>query len=195
MREQVVGVLLAGGASRRFGSPKAFADIDGKRFYQLSLEALQPAVESIIIVTSEQLEKSYTASLGMKIIRDVEKHVGKGPLAGIYSAMLERKADWYAIAPVDVPFIRPAIYYELLNQRESEKEAIISVANGRVQPLIALYHYSLKARIRELLETNRLSMQDLLNLTEVNYIQFIDETPFININRQQDYERYIRDRS
>ena len=195
MKEQVVGVLLAGGASRRFGSPKAFADVEGKRFYQLSLEALQPTVETIIVVTSEQLEKSYAASSRTTIIRDVEKYAGKGPLAGLYSAMLEIKADWYAIAPVDVPFIRPAIYYELLSQRKPENEAIISVANGRVQPLIALYHYSLKARIRELLETSRLSMQDLLDLAEVNYTQFVDGTPFININRQQDYERHIRNRS
>ena len=195
MKEQVVGIVLAGGASRRFGSPKAFADVKGKLFYQLSLEALQPALETSIIVTSEQLENSYPDSPGTLVIKDVVKHAGKGPLAGIYSAMLHKKAEWYAVVPVDVPFIRPDIYHELLNQLEAGKEAIIPEVGARVQPLIALYHYSLKAKIKELLETNQLSMRDLLKNAEVKYVEFVDETPFLNINRERDYDRYIRNRS
>lgn len=194
MNERVVGVILAGGVSRRFGSPKAFADVDGIPFYQFSLEALQPIADTIVIVTNEQLEKKFIETTSVRVIKDEDNFKGKGPLAGIYSAMQSIQADWYALAPVDVPFIQSEVFHRLLEQREVDKEAIVPVTNERLQSLIAIYHYSLKGRIKGLLETDHLAMRDLLNISKVKYALFTDETTFININLTRDYNRYIRDR-
>lgn len=194
MDGKVVGIVLAGGASRRFGSPKAFANLGDKAFYQLSIEALHTFTDSIVIVTNEQLENRFTDKKGIQLITDINKYAGKGPLAGLYSAMWHQQAEWYATVPVDVPFIDSATYMKLLKNREAGKEVIVPVSNGKLQPLIALYHYSLKARIKNLLESDRLAMRDLFQVSEMKYVDFTDEKPFININRLEDYDSYIRDR-
>lgn len=194
MNERVVGVILAGGVSRRFGSPKAFADVEGISFYQFSLEALQSIADTTVIVTNEQLEHKFTEATSTRVIKDEDNFKGKGPLAGVYSAMQSIQADWYALAPVDVPFIQSEIFHRLLEQREVGKEAIVPVTNGRIQPLVAIYHYSLKNRIKRLLEADHLAMRDLLNTSKVKYVLFTEEKTFININLPRDYDRYIRDR-
>lgn len=194
MQDELAGVLLAGGASRRFGSPKAFANVEGKPFYKHSIETLQAIADTILIITNEHLEAKFENLKETTLMKDEEKYKGKGPLAGMYTAMQATKAEWYALIPVDVPFVKPEVYHTLLEQREPNIEAIIPVSNGRLQPLIALYHHSLTVRIKELLDTDQLAMRALIDISKVKYVSFTDDAAFININWQEDYNRYIRNR-
>ncbi len=102
---QTVGIVLAGGQSRRFGSPKSFAEKDGKSFYQWSIDTLAPVVNSIVLITNRELEKRFLDQGKVEIFTDVEQYSGKGPLAGIYTAMAKKPATWYAVIPTDVPFM------------------------------------------------------------------------------------------
>lgn len=194
VKEELAGILLAGGASRRFGSPKAFANVEGKPFYKHSLETLQAITGTIFIITNEQLEVKFENIADAQIMTDDKKYRGKGPLAGLYTAMQAIKAEWYALIPVDVPFINPEIYHTLLEQRAPDLEAVIPLSNGRLQPLIALYHHSLAGRLKELLDTDQLAMRALLDISKVKYVPFTDPAAFININWQEDYNRHIRNR-
>lgn len=194
VQDELAGILLAGGASRRFGSPKAFANVEGKPFYKYSLETLQAVADTILIITNEHLEAKFENLTDTILLTDENKYRGKGPLAGMFTAMQAIYAEWYALIPVDVPFVKPEVYYTLLEQREPDLEVIIPISNGRIQPLIALYHHSLTARIKELLDTDQLAMRALLDISKVKYVPFTDDAAFININWQEDYNRYIRNR-
>lgn len=188
---QTVGIVLAGGQSRRFGSPKSFAEKDGKSFYQWSIDTLVPVVNSIVLITNRELEKKFIDRGKVAVYTDIEQHSGKGPLAGIYTAMTKKPATWYAVIPTDVPFMDKKVFERLWKDRETGKQAIIPIVNGRLQPLIGYFHVSLKPIIEKLLEADRLNMVALLDEAQVTYVQFEDETPFININRLEDYERYF----
>lgn len=192
--KQRVGVILAGGQSRRFGSPKAFAEAEGKPFYQFSLDVLKPLTDGVVIVTNEKLESKFSGTSGIELITDEESYAGKGPLAGLFSAMQHVKGDWYVTAPVDVPFIQSDIYKKLFEYANEENEIIMPVTNGKLQPLIAVYHYRLKPRIKELLESDRLAMRELFQDAKVKYVDFTEGVPFTNINRKDDYDRYIKNR-
>src|SRR5690625_1015821 len=104
MTGKMIGIVLAGGQSRRFGSPKAFAKKDGKEFYQYSIDAIKQLVNSVVISTNDQLEKNFSIT-GYEMITDIEKFKEKGPLAGIYTVMNTFSAEWYMVIPVDVPFM------------------------------------------------------------------------------------------
>lgn len=192
---KIAGVLLAGGYSKRFGEPKAFAKREGKYFFQYSLDVLEKIAASVVIVTNETLENEFKEKTNVPLFTDLKAYKGKGPLAGIYTAMSVVEAEWFAVAPVDTPFITEEVFTELLRETGDNNKAIIAVTNERKQPLLAVYHHTLKEIIERLLDGNHLSLQALLNETKTAYIPFTEVDSFININLQRDYERYINDRS
>ncbi|MEJ8306142.1 molybdenum cofactor guanylyltransferase [Saccharibacillus sacchari] len=106
-----IGILLAGGLSRRFGSPKAFAimgnpkENDNRMFYQRSLDALGGVCDSTVIVTSRELQHRFPSEL--KICTDLPHIAGQGPLAGICTAMREYPDSRYIVMACDMPSIGP----------------------------------------------------------------------------------------
>ncbi|RKQ37243.1 molybdenum cofactor guanylyltransferase [Oceanobacillus halophilus] len=192
MVNDIMGIVLAGGYSRRFGTPKAFVKRNGKYFYQISIDALTRLTNKIVVITNPDLEKLFQMENGnFAIINDRKQYEGKGPLAGIFTAMDAVDSEWYAVTPVDVPFIDDQVFQKLLKHLDGEAHAIIPVVSGKIQPLIAIYHYSVKEEIRDQLEGDNLSVKDMLNKCKVKYISIQEEQPFYNINQVSDYEKWI----
>lgn len=193
MGKGVSGIILAGGKSSRFGSPKAFAEKGGIPFYQYTLASMEPLVESIVLVSSSELITKFTSEgTSMKIITDNPEIAGQGPLAGIYSGMEHLTGEWYLISPIDIPFINTRTYEVLLEHIVDGKEAIVPIVNGRIEPLISIFHCSMKEKIEEQLRCNILAPRQLFQNSRVAYVEFDDDDPFRNINYQEDLERYIK---
>ena len=86
MIHNISGVILAGGASKRFdGIIKAKIVIDGKTIISRIIETIGEIFDNIIIVTNTPDE--FKEFKSCKIIRD--HFLNKGPLGGIHSAMKE----------------------------------------------------------------------------------------------------------
>ncbi|PZD84759.1 molybdenum cofactor guanylyltransferase [Bacilli bacterium] len=193
MKDKIIGIVLSGGQSRRFGSPKAFARKDGKYFYQYSIDALSSVVDSFVLVTNPTLigKFLYEQEVNFAIITDKKEYEGLGPLAGIFSGMEYIRGDWYVISPIDVPFINGNIFQSLLLHRDKNIDAIIPVVSGKIQPLLSIYHYRVKRLIQLQLKSNTLSVQELLKKCRVKYVSMEEEKAFYNINRRSDYEKWI----
>ncbi|WP_139488559.1 molybdenum cofactor guanylyltransferase [Brevibacillus dissolubilis] len=112
----MIGIILAGGQSRRFGRPKALAEYNGKFFYEYAVEALEPHVERILLVSQPELTQRYDGDARLTVIEDEPDVRGNGPLAGLYSAMRyvggepatdnsgeASKQEWYAVLACDMP--------------------------------------------------------------------------------------------
>ena len=80
-----VNVILAGGASRRFGEPKAFAKWKGGMFYEQAKKAFGGG-ETVIISRPEHIKK-FLSNRERHVFADEPRFRGMGPLAGIYTAM------------------------------------------------------------------------------------------------------------
>lgn len=193
MKDKIIGIVLSGGQSRRFGSPKAFARKDGKYFYQYSIDALSSVVDSFVLVTNPTLigKFLYEQEVNFAIITDKKEYEGLGPLAGIFSGMEYIRGDWYVISPIDVPFINGNIFQSLLLHRDKNIDAIIPVVSGKIQPLLSIYHYRVKRLIQLQLKSNTLSVQELLKKCRVKYVSMEEEKACYNINRRSDYEKWI----
>lgn len=192
MKKHKLGVILAGGKSRRFGAPKAFAEREGKKFYEYSLQALMPHTDSQVIITSAALMDRFTqtSGIGLKVYTDQEPFAGKGPLAGLYTAMENERAEWYVTIPIDVPFMEAWVYEALLAYADEQTDAVIPVT-PRKHPLIAVYNYSIKNQLQENLENEKLSVRELLEKIRVKFVPVNNEKPFININSQEDFKKSI----
>jgi molybdopterin-guanine dinucleotide biosynthesis protein A len=97
-----VGVLLAGGAARRFGGlPKGLAIVDEIRIADRIFTALRGAADSLLVVSNDAKAEEWFP--GIPVVADAMP--GLGPLAGIETAL--RAADGAAVIVVawDMPFI------------------------------------------------------------------------------------------
>ncbi|MFW5951113.1 MAG: molybdenum cofactor guanylyltransferase, partial [Gemmatimonadota bacterium] len=96
------GVILAGGQSRRYGSPKALAEVGGARIIDRVRTALERTTTDVVLSANEP---ELFQDLGLPTFPDARP--GLGPLAGIYTALLRaREAGRPGILVVacDMPF-------------------------------------------------------------------------------------------
>ncbi|HAM79679.1 MAG TPA: molybdenum cofactor guanylyltransferase [Ornithinibacillus sp.] len=192
MKKEMVGIVLAGGQSRRFGSPKAFAERNGIPFYFYSIQAMDELVESIVLVTNESLFKQFrNEKLSVELTTDHQDFAGLGPLAGIYTAMEKVEAEWYLIAPVDVPFIEKRIFSLLLPYRSNNPDVIVPIAGDRLQPLLSIFRGTMKDKIKEQLLGKELSIKQLFDKCTVSYVEMKDDLLFTNINSLEEYNCYL----
>lgn len=186
---KTVGIVLAGGLSRRFGSPKAFAEIDQDYFYERAVNALQPHCEEVIIVTRRELMDSYPANL--KTILDLPEFAGCGPLAGILSVMEFVEADCYAVLPCDMPYVDEYIIGQLVKLYGQDVTAV--VVNGRHHPLVSIWSGEVKSTLHKALANKQLSVMRLLKKLDVlwiagNELVENEENVFKNMNTPIDLE-------
>ncbi|WP_445490676.1 molybdenum cofactor guanylyltransferase [Niallia sp. 03133] len=190
--KQLVGIILAGGQSIRYGEPKAFVKKGSKFFYQYSIDALLPFTSEIYLVAHPDLKSRFLFNKKVLVTEDHKPFQGYGPLAGIYSVMEEIEAVWYFVLPIDCPFITKQTIEEVLDSIAEGAEAVVPVVNGKKQPLIAAYHRKSKERIYEALKKNTLSMNGLLEHLSVTFVECLNKEDFVNINKPNDYANYIK---
>jgi molybdopterin-guanine dinucleotide biosynthesis protein A len=88
------GLLLVGGASRRFGSPKAFARLDGETLAERAWRLLGEACD-------ERLAVGRLAGLPFPSLADE----GTGPVAAIAAGLRAARNDLVLVVPVDMPLL------------------------------------------------------------------------------------------
>lgn len=98
-----INVLLAGGASRRFGEPKAFVKWRGRMFYEWAKKALG---EHTVIISRPEFIDRFQENGENEVYQDAEPFQGMGPLAGIYTAFKKTNGDLYTVLSCDTPLIK-----------------------------------------------------------------------------------------
>ncbi|WP_342508227.1 molybdenum cofactor guanylyltransferase [Sporosarcina sp. FSL K6-2383] len=187
---KTVGIILAGGLSRRFGSPKAFAKLGERYFYELAKEALKAHCDEVIIVTRQELLKCFPKDI--KAITDIMDYMGLGPLAGILSAMESVEADRYIVLPCDMPYVDETVIGKLLLQHEQGVTSV--VVDGRQHPLVSIWDYSVKDNLQDALENEQLRVLPVLASSGVRWIDgglLTDDEKrvFTNVNTPEVLER------
>ena len=106
----ILGVVLAGGKSKRFGEDKSEVKLDGKTLLEHTLDKIKFKFNTIIIVSNNKIVKDYIT------IKDcIEGQLG--PLVGVLSAMkwIKKKNyshEWILTFPCDTPFFKANFLYD-----------------------------------------------------------------------------------
>lgn len=183
-----VGVVLAGGLSRRFGGEKTVAHKDGKAFVLYSVEALAH-LDKTVVVTRADLLARLPRTKHVQIIPDMEEYQGQGPLAGIFSAMSHLESRWYVVLPCDMPWIEQKAVQKLQSFQDEKWDVICSRLDEQLQPLFAVYHRRVKEKIRFHLEEQQLSVRQFLRGCAVKEAEFREKRWFFNVNTKEEFTR------
>ncbi|NNV06116.1 molybdenum cofactor guanylyltransferase [Geobacillus sp. C56-T2] len=191
MKQTIAGVVLAGGQSRRFGRPKAFALHQGTPFFAWSVAALAPIADELYLISHPALVGEFRRRTDIPVLLDVERYRGFGPLAGIYTAMEQSRSDWVFILPCDMPYMNKDVTERLAAYADPSFDAVVPLHAGRPEPLVALYHRRLRPLIAKLLDAGERRMVSLLDGARIRYVDAqplaADETVWRNVNTEEEY--------
>ena len=101
----LTGVLLVGGASSRFGSPKALARLRGETLAERAWRTLGEACDERIAVGKSEL------ALPFEVL--VEPAEPQAPIAGVVAGLRAAAHETAVFLPVDCPLVTPQLLREL----------------------------------------------------------------------------------
>ena len=185
------GVVLAGGLSRRYGSPKAFSQKDGQFYYTIAYQLLTSICDNVVIVSrTEHLDRFRPEEF---VISDEPSVAGLGPLSGIYSAMLAIKAKNYLILPCDMPNMEKQVLTKLVTIKKVLPVTAMKAHNTE-HPLVSIWSRDMIHLLKDSLDKRQLRTKDLLTKTGVTWIDACSivkdvEYVFKNVNYNENRRR------
>lgn len=184
----ILGVVLAGGASARFGGvPKGLQLFRGRAMALCVADVLSRVAERVVI---EAPPGSGYEALGLPLIHAAPAHAGKGPLAGIAAGLgASAEASVVAFAPCDMPLVHESIYRTLM--REARSAYAVS-PNGAEALVAALRPEALTALLATLAKGKLPRTAAALEAAGARAVAFDDAAPFANVNTPDDLARLAR---
>jgi molybdenum cofactor guanylyltransferase len=191
----VVGLLLAGGQSRRMGGgDKALRLLEGIPLLERVIERLRPQVEALVLNANG--DPLRFARFALPVAADSVPGFA-GPLAGVLAGL-----DWAASHRPDCPYVvsvatdAPFLPVDLVARLtegldEPDADLACAASGGRSHPVFGLWPVRLRDDLRRAVVDHGIRKVDLWtarhNLTTVPFAdQPVD--PFFNANRPEDFE-------
>ena len=185
----MTGIVLSGGENRRMGTDKAFLQVNGVPMIEHVLRSLKSVFHELIIVTNAP--ERY-AAFPVKVVTDA--FVKRGPLAGIYSGLLQSSNEYNFVVACDMPFLNQGLMAYMAGVAEGHDVVVPSVG-GLLEPLHAVYRRSLIPLMQEQLQHERRQVRELFGKVRMRYVteQEIDRfdparKSFKNLNTPQEYK-------
>jgi molybdopterin-guanine dinucleotide biosynthesis protein A len=136
----VTGLLLAGGASRRFPPNKLLHPYDGGPLFWRPLRALAACCGEVVVVLAAGSPEPQLPLLGTSV-RVVRDPVGdQGPLVALASALAGVTSDWALLVGGDMPDLKPALLRAMIDRaRASASDAVALADEENASPMPALF--------------------------------------------------------
>lgn len=186
--DSVVGLVLAGGRSVRFGGEKAVALLDGQLLLTWAVQRLQTVCASVGVNVRPGTEAEALAQAqGLPTLYD-EAGDASGPLAGVKVGLIWAEGQGVrtlAVSPCDAPLLPADLYVRLLYVAE-DGAAMAETSEGR-QPLCALWPVSALPAVRKALAAGaHPPTWQVLESLGARKVHFERAEAFANVNTRED---------
>ena len=134
---QVLGAVLAGGASRRMGTDKALVEVAGTPLVARAAAALRAAGCHPVLVVGGDAAR--LAELGLGAVAD--RRPGEGPLDGIVRALEVADGSAAVVVACDMPELAPATITALIAALDASSSSldVVVARSERLEPLCAAW--------------------------------------------------------
>ena len=172
----LTGILLVGGASRRFGSPKALAELEGETLAARAWRTLGKVCSERLVLG----KREDGLALPFEILDDGSEV--RGPMVGLVAGLRAASNDVCIVLPVDVPFIRAAHLRELAT-------ACADAAVPQTGPLPGAYRQSALPVLERRLASGELALRNALTDLDANVVD-LEAGALVNVNEPAELERF-----
>ena len=194
--EPIVGVLLAGGRSSRFGGgDKCLLQLRGRPLLAHAIERLTPQVSALVLNANGDPKRF--ASFGLPVIGDGNDEQ-PGPLAGVLAGMEWADAEapnmrFIVTVPTDTPFFPDDLVARLVGAQQGREVPVIAASDSGEHPVFGIWPVALAATLRRDLASGLRKTLDWARGQAAvtarfapTRIQDREVDPFFNINEAKD---------
>jgi molybdenum cofactor guanylyltransferase len=182
-------LVLAGGASRRMGRPKALLPVGATTLVEWLVARLAPAFDHLLVAAAGP--DQVPAGLRHRLVHDL--HAGAGPLAGVEAGLAASPHETLLAVACDMPRVTAGLARRLVDAAEAEPglDAAVPRLGGRPEPACAAYRRSAAGPIAAALGAGRLKAADALAELRVRWLDGEDPELFANLNTPADYRAFL----
>ena len=186
----ILGVVLAGGKSQRFGEDKSQVKLGDKLLIDYILSEIIDEFKEVLLISNNKIKYNYSNKISL--VEDTKK--GLGPLGGILTAMKWIKENnksykWISTFPSDTPFFKKKILNNFLEEiKDYEGKLFFINSNNTRHNIFGLWSIDLLERLEKDLDNGERKVEMWANKIGVKSInmKFENKDPFFNINTKED---------
>jgi molybdopterin-guanine dinucleotide biosynthesis protein A len=189
----IVGVILAGGKSKRFGVDKCTTKLGDKTLIEHTISKIEKKFSEILIISNNQEIK--VDKKNVFVLKDcIQGQLG--PLVGVLSAMKwveknNKNYDWIATFPCDTPFFDISIIDEVKRFSKKNNKKLYFLKSGEKRHnIFGLWSIQLKDILEEDINNKFRKVEEWANKIGLETININNKKfdSFLNINTQEDLE-------
>jgi len=185
----IIGIILAGGKSNRYGKNKAFELVEGIPIIERIIRVLKEVFSDIIIITNSKEEYR---KFNLRLYEDIIK--GLGPIGGIYTGLKRIDCRGGFFVACDMPYLNVAFIRYMVSIWNDE-DVVIPRFGWKIEPLHAIYSKACIPYIEELIRKERYQVRSFFNRAKIRYVEEEEISLFdptfsfiLNINRPEDLD-------
>ena len=193
----ILGVVLAGGKSQRFGQDKSQVKLQNKLLINYILEEIVDEFKEVLIIANEQIK--FMQSQNISVTKDFKS--GVGPLGGVLTAMKWIKENnkhykWISTFPSDTPFFtKKELKYFYKKIEINESKLFFIKSKDTRHNIFGLWSVSLIEKLEADIMKGERKVEiwaDSIGVKTVN-IDYKKPDPFFNINTKEDLEEAVKE--
>jgi len=190
----ILGVVLAGGQSKRFGQDKSQVQLGGKILIDYILLEILDQFNEILIISNNDIK--FLNSKKITKIEDYKKDLG--PLGGVLTALKwikknNRDYKWISTFPSDTPFFKKKYLSNFIKNIDDKKSKLFFIkSNDKRHNIFGLWSTELLDRLEDdVTNKGERKVEIWANKVGVKTInmEFKNNDPFFNINTKEDLEK------
>ena len=193
---KILGVVLAGGKSQRFGQDKSQAQLQGKILIDYILSEIIDEFNEILIITNNSI--SFMSSDKIFLAKDFKN--GLGPLGGVLTPMKwikenNKKYDWISTFPTDTPFFKKKELKNFYKKIKISDSKLFFIKSKKTRHnIFGLWSMDLMDQLESDLIKGERKVELWANSVGVSIIniEYKKIDPFFNINTNEDLEKAIK---
>ena len=170
--------ILIGGESKRFGSLKWQATINGQTILDRIWDACD-GIENRYVIGKENPN-----SISYPFIKD-ELEIN-APINGLYTALKYSRTDWILLLSCDLPLIDSRVFNKLWDSKSENCDIIIPVSNDKIQVACGFYQKRIFTKLESEIQNGNYSLFKLVEKLNSYYINFGNNQSFLNMNTKKD---------
>ena len=186
----ILGVVLAGGKSQRFGEDKCQVKLGDKLLIDYILSEIIDEFKEVLLISNNKIK--YNNSNKISLVEDTKR--GLGPLGGILTAMKwirqnNKSYKWISTFPSDTPFFKKQILNNFIEEIKSYEGKLFFInSNNTRHNIFGLWSIDLLERLEKDLDNGERKVEMWANKIGVKSInmKFENKDPFFNINTKED---------